>query len=237
MTNDDVIELYKRYSASFQQYVDKYKNNYESAFDIVMKTVVREELSAGSDMTLGYYCPSPVVDLLIGNVHRGKILKRITKRSRPDHKYGFNSDNQMVSVINLPPEGYKDYDHRGFALYEGNKATWICFSKFMGKERFEAIVQAEYDNTGRIIRYTNGFSYINGAFLEIHQEMYTYGDDGMSDFLLWECSPLQKPVTEEEVLEAAKWGEKARAFKEEQMRTGFLVRQTPYYLITILSYS
>lgn len=181
----EIIEISNRYRDLFEQYAETFKNTFESEFDKAMNTVVREELSAGSDMTLGYYCPSPVLDLVIGNVHRGKILKRVTKRSKPDTKYGFTEDGKMAVFVNLPPEGYSDYDVRGFVLYDESTVTYICFRKTEEGTEPEWIAQEEHDLQGKIVRYT--FGLFNGfRCKEIQQEIYSYDDRRMEKVIMWD---------------------------------------------------
>lgn len=57
---------------------------------------VRTEYASGSTLHRGFYCPSPVYDLIVGNTHRGKILKRITKASKPSHEYGFDANGRLL---------------------------------------------------------------------------------------------------------------------------------------------
>ena len=181
----EIIEIAKRYRNLFEQYAKTFRNTFESEFVKAMNTVVNEELSAGSDMLLGCYCPSPVLDLIIGNVHRGKILKRVTKRSKPDTKYGFNEDGKMAVFVDLPPEGYTDYDVRGFVLYDESTVTYICFRKTEEGTEPEWIAQEEYDTQGRIVRYT--FSLFNGFYCnKIQQEIYLYSDRRMEKVIMWD---------------------------------------------------
>lgn len=182
----EMIEISKQYRNLFEQYTKSYKNTFESEFVKAMNTVVREELSAGSDMTLGYYCPSPLEDLIVGNVHRGKILKRVTKRSKPDTKYGFTEDGKMTVFVNLPPEDYSDYDVRGFVLYDESTVTYICFRKSEEGTEPEWVAQEEHDSHGRIVCYTLGL--FNGFRCnEIQQEIYSYDDRRMEKVIMWYC--------------------------------------------------
>ena len=57
---------------------------------------VRKELASGSTLHRGFYCPSPTYDIIVGNTHRGKILKRVTSRSNPTHEYGFDADGHLL---------------------------------------------------------------------------------------------------------------------------------------------
>ncbi|MBR1731590.1 MAG: hypothetical protein IJ725_04085 [Ruminococcus sp.] len=185
LKDEKIIEIAKRFRNLFEQYAKTYKNTFGFEFEKAKEFVVREELSSGSDMTLGYYCPSPVEDLIVGNVHRGKILKRITKRSKPDTKYGFTEDEKMAVFVDLPPEGYTDYDVRGFVLYDKSTVTYICFQKHEEGIKPEWIAQAEHDEQGRIVRYTLGL-FIGFRCSEIQQEIYSYGNEGIKNVIMWD---------------------------------------------------
>lgn len=183
MTHSEITELYNKYKSSMQNYIKQYQNSFEAEFDKAQSKVVREEFCTGSDMMLGYYCPSPVFDLITGNVHRGKILKRITKRSKPCMQYGFSESGRILTFVELATEDIKAYDVCGFAVYEECKTTYICFRKLEEKAELEWIVQAEYDEQGRIVRYTTGT--FGGS--EISEEIYTYSENGMEMVTLWAC--------------------------------------------------
>ena len=57
------------------------KDNYQNVFDQIDKTVVRREQSSGGEcMHRGYYCPSIIEDIVIGNIKRGRLIKKLSKR-------------------------------------------------------------------------------------------------------------------------------------------------------------
>ncbi|MBQ9673696.1 MAG: hypothetical protein IJV39_03625 [Ruminococcus sp.] len=176
-------------------------------------------------MQLGYYCPSPVFDLIVGNVHRGKILKRMTKRSRPVMKYGFNSDNQIVTFIDFPPEGYVDYDVCGFALYDENTVTYFCFRKAENNTEIEWISQAEYDKMSRIVRYTTG-EFISDICQSISQEAYAYTEEGIKKVVMWSCAPASEGFAR--IVEG--WGKMFEAEAEKIRKTNFTITQDTYLL-------
>ena len=53
---------------------------------------IREEVASRADSYFprGWYCPSPVRDYVIGNCHRGRLLKRVTSRSKVTNRYLFD---------------------------------------------------------------------------------------------------------------------------------------------------
>ena len=67
----------------------------------ILGSAVRFEYAAAGDIHRGFYCPSPVLDIVIGNVHRGRILKRVTARSKISHRFGFDAGNTLVYAETL----------------------------------------------------------------------------------------------------------------------------------------
>lgn len=60
--------------------------------------VIRKEFGSQSDLHRGFYCPSPVYDIFVGNVKRGKLLKNLTKRSANYYVYGFDESDKIIRV-------------------------------------------------------------------------------------------------------------------------------------------
>ncbi len=60
------------------------------------QAVVCTEAAANGTIHRGVYCPSPVIDLIVGNVKRGKLLQRVTAKSKITHQYGFDVAHRLV---------------------------------------------------------------------------------------------------------------------------------------------
>ena len=61
----------------------------------------REELCTNSrHLHRGFYCPSPTLDILIGNSKRGKILIRPSNRSHITNRYVYDKSNRLIYVDN-----------------------------------------------------------------------------------------------------------------------------------------
>lgn len=125
-------------------------------------------------MYLGYYCPSPVQDLVIGNVHRGKILKKLTKASKPTHRFGFDENGRLRTVSDPQRETDK--------VCEGNfldyREDQVVITGFRTYDKFpESLAICEYNEKGLITKYTLGLL-LHGRCDEIQQETYYYSDDG-----------------------------------------------------------
>lgn len=60
--------------------------------------ISKTEICTGANIHRGYYCPSPVFDLLVGNTHRGRLLHRPNCRTRPSHTYHFGAQGELLYV-------------------------------------------------------------------------------------------------------------------------------------------
>lgn len=76
----------------------KYKDFAEKNRTSWEKRVVRYEYGRGGEtLHRGYYCPSLISDIVIGNQKRGKLLKRKTKKPA-DYIFGFDEKDQLIMV-------------------------------------------------------------------------------------------------------------------------------------------
>ena len=57
--------------------------------------VTREEICVGSNMHRGFYNPSPVFDIIVGNVKRGRILKKKKNTYSQYYRYSFGTDGLL----------------------------------------------------------------------------------------------------------------------------------------------
>lgn len=68
------------------------------------KPCSRVEYGANSRyMPRGYYCPSIALDTVITNAKRGKLLKRLTQRSKPTHCFHFDESGKLIMVETKAP--------------------------------------------------------------------------------------------------------------------------------------
>lgn len=97
----------------------------------------------------GYYCPSLIRDIVIGNCHRGKLLKRVTKRSKPSYRYGFDKEGRLRTVEYLD-ETYGDT--KEFIIYNGSREIGITFTVHDGMPSIDSISESYYEGN-RIQEY------------------------------------------------------------------------------------
>ena len=156
-----------------EEIIKEYKNPKEE-YERLKKEVVREELcSGGAVMHRGYYCPSLIQDIVVGNVKRGKILKRPTVRSRPTFRYRFNSSNQLIVIDTIDDVG----GDNEIIIYSKEKETGILFNDRFG---ISLISECVYKDN-KLDSYTIGsYASYKKQVQEIEKEIYAYSSDGLT---------------------------------------------------------
>ena len=150
----------------------EFQTQYREMYRELSDTVVRREYARGGQMLhRGYYCPSPVYDLIVGGVKRGRLLKRLpSAKSTPDVTFGFNEKDQLVTVersgggkefIFYPEDGLElgigFMSDRVCLVSEcrfaqGRLQTYSCCYLAHGKD-FHKEVFFEHDEDGTLSRY------------------------------------------------------------------------------------
>ena len=153
------------------------RTNEAALFDSLR--IVREELASNADFFLprGYYCPSPVLDLIVGNCKRGKILKRLTSRSRVSHRYIYGDQGLMI-IEYIGDKGITDCCNREYLLREELKTIGVSFDR---AGRINQVSEELFED-GRITDYFRArFNGLDGNYRLYHSdhEQYSYDERGL----------------------------------------------------------
>lgn len=184
-------EVYQQYCHHFSR---KGEELFETAQQLISqkevleiacrKHTVREESAIQSRyLHRGYYCPSPVYDLIVGNARRGRILKRPNAKSKPTHVYGFDSNDRLLWCQNNEQKG-KEY-----LVYEGNRILGISLSV---NANFYTISEEIYQNKKLTAVYVAHFHGTHPNNVLLKAELYDYDDLGLCNAKLFEYIPPQK---------------------------------------------
>lgn len=153
----------------------QFYKNIQSIMCTAEENVARVETEVGGDIHRGVYCPSPVYDLIIGNVKRGRILKRVTTASKPSHQFGFSKDGKLL---------FSRFFYDGvpvkteYILFQGDYVYGLTVDPEYGLTDF----CEEYYENQQLLRYQymNMFSVGNGQISSIlHSEAYFYDVNGL----------------------------------------------------------
>lgn len=146
----------------------KYKKKCQTTYNSFLKDVVRTEYArGGKTIHRGYYCPSPVFDIMVGGESRGKLVNNLgLLKKKPDYEFGFDSDNKLVVIQN---NFYKEFIIRE----EENTELGIMFSKY----DVDVVSECKYI-ANQIQSYIHGLLF-EGKITEYRKETYKYGEDGL----------------------------------------------------------
>ena len=151
------------------------KESYENVFNEIHKTVVRrEQATGGACMRRGYYCPSLVMDIILGNVNRGRLIKRL-RNQKVNYTYGFDDLGRLVTIIEHTEVG----DFFEYIIHDGDVQYGVQFHhyRWSGKEYLHLISKCCYE--GNKLKSYEKYLYQDDekTFSEYQGEFYHYSKD------------------------------------------------------------
>lgn len=166
---------------------------YEKFFEDTQRAVCSIEYGRGGEFFhRGYYFPSPIFDLVIGNANRGKLLKRPRKDAIYDYIYYKDKDGNLIMVDkNLgDTDADKELCYREFIIKSGSREIAPCFNfdKFLDQINIASFSLCEYRD-GKIVLYRNMLRYsikmedgtVSYGIPIIHAEDFKYHSSGLID--------------------------------------------------------
>lgn len=171
---------------------DKYLYSYdELRKKALAETCYREYSKGGEGTHRGYYCPSPVIDLLIGNVSRGRLLKR-RPAANYDYIYYLNEARQIIMVDDFATweNGSKTLYTREFVFHGENIETSVEYqlNRCLGYIHMYSASLCDYD-AGKLRAYRSlvmdaycrddGSRYANKDSCLFNAEDYEYDESGL----------------------------------------------------------
>lgn len=181
MTNPTKKTIKKYIKETITRYKNirlEYSESYDDLMENITKEIARKEYASnGINIYRGYYCPSLIQDIVVGNLKRGKLLKRITSRSNPTYEYCFDKNDNLILVNDLKDGKVIASE---FILNENDYSLGVkyVFDCFDSKPNIENISECFYDDTGKMLRYVKGF-YSLYSFSEVEFEQYEYNEEGL----------------------------------------------------------
>lgn len=144
------------------------------------------ELCRGSSLHRGYYHPSPIYDIIVGNAKRGKIVRSSCTAKDCSHRYTYTADGKLQHVESFA-NGKTAYTE--YLIYLADKRIGLtidCYNYLsaISEERFEMGRLASFSLANCIF---DGHSY---SCYNYHEEQYYYDDIGLfqCDFINFSTS-------------------------------------------------
>lgn len=177
--NSQIIGYYRKILPELSELSKKYGYCYDKLAANVQTNIV-DRIEYGkteSPIFHGFYCPSPIYDLIYSGVKRGMIYQRLTPKSKPNYRYLWSGSRLMqTDIIDGVPCTI-------FDIYEDNQAISIYYSNVI--KECSSLSQSRYGNTGRITLFRLWNCIGNGKFEDItslYEERFIYGNDGLLSY-------------------------------------------------------
>lgn len=175
-----------------QKLYDKYAQSYDALLKESERIICSTEYGYGGEVLhRGYYCPSPVIDIVIGRGSRGRHSKRKNEKKENDYVFYKDKDGRLVMVdtfAEFEDTGRVLYN-REFIFYEQGRtvAPQFRFNKGLPPIDIVDLTLCDYEE-GRLTQYRrlHMYSYIeNGTVVkwmknrQLDAEDYSYDSSGL----------------------------------------------------------
>jgi len=152
--------------------------------DKLNQEIATEEYSTGGEVLhRGFYCPSPIIDIVIGNSKRGRILQRMTQESKPTYKYGFNADGELILVTNI----IYDINAIGTEIIipNDNKEIGISFQDCCGERKIGRISECIYHDDQLVTYIEGAYCSFEDRVFSLKKEEYLYPDKSLETAFMY----------------------------------------------------
>lgn len=174
-------ETYQAEKEELQAYIKKYtgkRADLEKACQLHTKT--QQYTIGAANMQRGALCPSKIFDVVIGNVKRGRLVKKITKQ-QPSYIYFFNGEGRLLKAEQVRKKD-SQYDYLvEYILYEGDCEIGITYrlGEIIGEEL--AYVTRVIRKNGKLISYEWGkdINEKKNIMRKLYSEKYFYDEDNL----------------------------------------------------------
>jgi hypothetical protein len=130
------------------------QEDFHALIEAAKSSAVKILYGKGGSMSRGYLNPSPVYELIVGNVKRGRLLRHSPKNLAGSYEYYFNQDNRLVYV-----KEYTDLPGRideELLVYRNNDLFSIYFDNPSKKGYVSsvfAVTCCSVDDLGHLVQY------------------------------------------------------------------------------------
>ena len=150
------------------------------------KVITKFEYSKGGEIIhRGYYCPSPILDLIVGNAKRGRLLKRKPDFGKYSYEYVFDKENRLVRVRGVNEFTTPDsrYDEE-YLIYNKDIVYGVEFDNM---NEINTVSRCTYEN-GNIIKYERSLCGTQ-QYADLYYEEYSYKDNMLSEVSAFNVTP------------------------------------------------
>ncbi|MEW9669863.1 hypothetical protein [Ammoniphilus sp. 3BR4] len=184
--DEDKLNNFKNIISELVNIRNEYAHKLPQLRTSTEKDILKFEYSKGGEVLhRGYYCPSPVLDLIVGNAKRGRLLKRKPDFGKYSYEYGFDMENRLIRVRGVNEFTTPDsrYDEE-YLIYNKNIVIGLGFDN-MGQ--INTVSRCTYDN-GNIVKYEYCVCGLQ-EYADLYYEDYFYKNNIFSEVSVFNVTP------------------------------------------------
>ena len=151
----------------FKQIAEEYGALCPEQYEKLQSEVVSIKYGVGGEcFHRGYYCPSMVSDIVIGNYNRGRLYNNSPKTATPTYVYGFNAAHKLITI-----QENVDAKVAEFILHQDGRELGFLFSENRG---LEGLTECTYCD-GKLKSYSTCVYFEpDGTICDFRSEVYEY---------------------------------------------------------------
>ncbi|KAB7709063.1 hypothetical protein F9802_02765 [Bacillus aerolatus] len=180
------LSAFKETISELANIKNEYKSNLSQLRNLTEREVGQFEYSKGGEtIHRGYYCPSPIYDLIVGNAKRGRLLKKKPEFGKYSYEYGFDNQDRLIRVrgVNEFTTPISRFDEE-YLIYEKD----IIYSvEFSNTGEINVVSKCTY-NDGNIVKYERSLV-IFEEDADLHFEKYYYKNNKLSEVSIFQVTP------------------------------------------------
>ena len=169
--------MFKSECDRFTRIAKTYFPEFHSLHESIKNKVMKKEYAKGGELlSRGYYCPSPIDDIVIGNCKRGRRLKKYPNVGKASYEFCYDAEDKLIIINSLFSNSTE------IILYKAKSVLGINVSRdiVLDIDEIVSIIECKYDDDNRITSYINAFScYGNCNIDELSVELYQYNESGL----------------------------------------------------------
>lgn len=158
-----------------------FTTTYAELFETQKAAVTTWEYGKGGiTIPRGFYCPCPTIDCIAVGTSRGRLIKNISSRTKPDYLFGINNQKQLL-VVEMPDNSGSGIISREAILHTKSETLGLRFSEHHNECELIQVILCEYED-GQIRTMRCGTMGCDGKTLqELQINEYLYADGGLQE--------------------------------------------------------
>lgn len=129
--NKNRIEPFEKIGEEYLALWKQYKDSFEELSLMAEENVLRREYAKGGNtIHRGVYNPG-MLDLIVGGMNRGRLLKRTPKDNHYNYEYLFDAKDRLICVKSYAPDLEYRLTNIEFLIHKDDEVLSLIFERYI----------------------------------------------------------------------------------------------------------